>query len=56
MLPRMMLFSQIERYSVSASKIPEIKTIKTNNNITNEIKYDMLGRLQNIKPCGKCGK
>ena len=41
-----MVFSQIERYKV-VSKKKSVSTATFNNN--------MIGKIQNIKPCGKCG-
>lgn len=62
-----MLFSQIKRYSVpTASTAPTASTVKyIDKSIDNlvvvsdfvkNMKYDMFGRIQNLKPCNKCGK
>ena len=41
-----MVFSQIERYKV-VSKKKNVSVAAFNNN--------MIGKIQNTKPCGKCG-
>jgi hypothetical protein len=65
-----MLFSQIKRYSVTAAlTAPAAPTAPTGKHIDKSIdklvvvsdfvkimKYDMFGRIQNLKPCNKCGK
>jgi hypothetical protein len=57
-----LVFSLVEKYYVSPSlnnsakidiKRETQKALIINNN--NNYKYDMFGRIQNIKPCGKCG-
>jgi hypothetical protein len=53
-----MLFSQIKRYSVpSAPSAPSGKPdIVVVSDFVKNMKYDMFGRIQNLKPCNKCGK
>jgi hypothetical protein len=59
-----MLFSQIERYSVpTAPTAPTGKPVDKSidklvvvSDFVKNMKYDMFGRIQNLKPCNKCGK
>jgi hypothetical protein len=43
-----MIFSQIKRYPFHTTPNMERKVTKSVNT------YNMIGQIQNIKPCGKC--
>ena len=43
-----MIFSQIKRYPFATAPNIDTKVKKTINT------YNMIGQIQNIKPCGKC--
>jgi hypothetical protein len=43
-----MIFSQIKRYPFATAPNIETKIKKSVNT------YNMIGQIQNIKPCGKC--
>ena len=54
-----LVFSLVEKYYVSPSSNNSVK-ININREtqkalIVNNNKFDMFGRIKNIKPCGKCG-